>query len=377
MPDGSSLKQHLKSQKHSDTASEIGGKANKSKSTKRGKDLLFAHVVHQRARLTAAVQSGAGDAGELAELRALEAVGVRRRRRWLNDRILREMTGPMSLEQMEAQFKPAPFGYRAPSALEIIARPQHAAVWEGFRTIDADREERLLARWAEHNRQQGAGGREGAGPTQRGGQTPEAQALARWARIGKKARAALRKANVHAVLALEAQLLQYLEECVVPVEAAAATTSAPAGSSPGAAPQSSPAPEPLLLGGLDGWGRLLVHGLADYYGLGSSSRALSSVQSGMVVWPEQVQAGEQGQQGDGVVVAVYPHTSKAAAAHQSAPAPAVTASDVLLALSALGGEVSEAALAAYVRTHIHGSVSSCAPLAEGVHEPVPEDWVVV
>lgn len=40
----------------------------------------------------------------------------------------------------------------------------------------------------------------------RGGASPEAQALARWNRIGKKARAALRKANVHAVLALEAQV---------------------------------------------------------------------------------------------------------------------------------------------------------------------------
>ena len=35
--------------------------------------------------------------GELGELRALEAVGVRRRRRWLNDRILREMAGPLTV----------------------------------------------------------------------------------------------------------------------------------------------------------------------------------------------------------------------------------------------------------------------------------------
>ena len=35
-------------------------------------------------------------------------------------------------------------GWREPSALEIIAQPQHAHVWEGFRNIDADREARLL-----------------------------------------------------------------------------------------------------------------------------------------------------------------------------------------------------------------------------------------
>lgn len=52
----------------------------------------------------------AADLAELQEIRALEAVGVRRRRRWLNDRILREMTGPLTLEDMEKQFKPVPFG---------------------------------------------------------------------------------------------------------------------------------------------------------------------------------------------------------------------------------------------------------------------------
>lgn len=50
------------------------------------------------------------DVTDLTELRALEEAGVRRRRRWLNDRILRDMAGPMSMEQMEAQFKPVPFG---------------------------------------------------------------------------------------------------------------------------------------------------------------------------------------------------------------------------------------------------------------------------
>lgn len=38
----------------------------------------------------------------------------------------------------------APTGFRAPSAFEVVARPQHAELWEGFRNIDADREARVL-----------------------------------------------------------------------------------------------------------------------------------------------------------------------------------------------------------------------------------------
>jgi hypothetical protein len=35
-------------------------------------------------------------------------------------------------------------GYRAPTAFEIIARPQHAEIWDGFRNVDYDRQARVL-----------------------------------------------------------------------------------------------------------------------------------------------------------------------------------------------------------------------------------------
>lgn len=70
-------------------------------------------------------------------------------------------------------------------------------------------------------------------------------------------------------------------------------------------------------------------------------------------------------------------TIQAAAAHQCAPAPAVTASDVVLALTALGGELNEGSLASYVRTHIHGSVSSLAIGEAGAGADTPDSWVAL
>jgi hypothetical protein len=45
----------------------------------------------------------------------------------------------------ERQFKPVPFGFPAPpSAFTLASAPEHAAVWEHFRSIDSDKEARVL-----------------------------------------------------------------------------------------------------------------------------------------------------------------------------------------------------------------------------------------
>jgi hypothetical protein len=44
-----------------------------------------------------------------------------------------------------------------------------------------------------------------------------AAALAKWSRVDKRSRAALKKASVHSVLALELQALQLIEQVRVPV----------------------------------------------------------------------------------------------------------------------------------------------------------------
>jgi len=45
----------------------------------------------------------------------------------------------------ESQFKPIPFGIpQPPSAFTLAAAPEHAALWDHFRSIDSDKEARVL-----------------------------------------------------------------------------------------------------------------------------------------------------------------------------------------------------------------------------------------
>jgi hypothetical protein len=52
---------------------------------------------------------------------------------------------PSPLLMQEGQFKPIPFGIvPPPSAFTLAAAPEHAAVWDHFRSIDSDKEARVL-----------------------------------------------------------------------------------------------------------------------------------------------------------------------------------------------------------------------------------------
>ena len=54
---------------------------------------------------------------------AERTMGRRKRRRWANERLLREMAGPLTAEEMASQFAPVPFGTPRPtSALESAVR---------------------------------------------------------------------------------------------------------------------------------------------------------------------------------------------------------------------------------------------------------------
>lgn len=55
-------------------------------------DLLVTHV--------SCLQHSAVSEQELAEIRAIERVGSRRRRQWLNDKLLRDLAGPMTTQDM-------------------------------------------------------------------------------------------------------------------------------------------------------------------------------------------------------------------------------------------------------------------------------------
>lgn len=79
------------------------------------------------------------------ELQALERVGQRRVRRWLNGRLLLALAGRMTTEDMEGLFKPVPFGDPShPSAWELLALPENAKLLEAIRSGDPEAEIQLL-----------------------------------------------------------------------------------------------------------------------------------------------------------------------------------------------------------------------------------------
>lgn len=137
MPDGKSLAYHLKVDREGSSSQRH------SKRRNRGKDELWAQL--QQSKKTGQTEQ------DIAELKSLEKVGHRRRRRWLNDKLLRDMAGPMTANDMEAQFKPVPFGQDAPPSMfaEAMA-PEHAALWDHFRNIDLDKEAKVLQVNSQH-----------------------------------------------------------------------------------------------------------------------------------------------------------------------------------------------------------------------------------
>jgi hypothetical protein len=192
---------------------------------------------------------------ELAELAALARVGARRRRRYLNDRLLRDLAGPLTADHVEGLFKPVPFGAQPiVSAFQRVADdPEAAALWELFRSVDADREARVLARWEGHVAELRAealaargGARRGEGAAGGAGRA----ALAAWAAVAPRARAALRRAPRAMLEGIEAPVADF---------AAAADDSA--------------AEAELALDLPGAFERLLAHALAEFHALSSFSRA--------------------------------------------------------------------------------------------------------
>ncbi|GIL91148.1 hypothetical protein Vretimale_9585 [Volvox reticuliferus] len=223
MPDGRSLVQYFAQERERE-------QLRRRKAELRGKDAQFVQLIRQRTTTLSDL--------EIAELKAMENAGVRRRRRWLNDKTLRDLAGPLSAADMEAQFKPAPFGVAVLSPLAQALAPANAALWENFRSIDPEKEARVLQKWAAHQRE--------SAPLRQRPMTQAALALQRWAAVSKKARAALKRANPSSVMQLEVQILDFFQQ---------------AGHS-----------DQLLIPLDDAFTRLLVHGLAEFYGLLSTSR---------------------------------------------------------------------------------------------------------
>ena len=194
---------------------------------------------------------------ERAELTALDRVGQRRQRRYLNDKLLRDMAPALTAKDMESLFKPAPFGETGHvSPFTQAALPENAGLWELFRSVDSDRQDRVLAKFEEHIRELKSGA-SGAG-TNIAGVNAEATAEAAlqqaamlamkgWAGISPRGRRALRRAPRGAVHEVESMLMSTLY------------------GGPG---------ETVVLALEDAFQRLIVHAIAQFHFLHSASRSV-------------------------------------------------------------------------------------------------------
>ena len=185
-----------------------------------------------------------GSAREEAELReelaSAARLGHHRRRRWANDRLLRELGGRMSVAEMQAQFMPPPFGAPAkPTAFEAMLDAQARGEWTGFHKVDMDKEKAFLDK---------VRAAEAASRTHR--HESESYAAAGWARTSARARAALRS-----VARRSPERLEDLENVVLDFAEEFADTA-----------------RELVLPLDDGFGRLLAHGLCEFHGVAATSR---------------------------------------------------------------------------------------------------------
>lgn len=131
MPDGTSLSQLL-----TDNAAHEPQKRSRKKS---------ATKADRWERSFKLVRKEPTSEAEQSELDYLYKVGRERRRRFLNDKLLRDMAGPLTASEMEGLFKPVPFGNSSHvSPLEEVLQPENASILDVFRNIDYDKQSRFI-----------------------------------------------------------------------------------------------------------------------------------------------------------------------------------------------------------------------------------------
>ena len=247
-----------------------------------------------------ASRAAARDASLREELQEAARLGQRRRRRWANDRLLRELGGAMTVAEMQAQFMPPPFGAPPqPTAFERMLRAQARGEWAGFHKVDMDKERAFLRELelaeAEARRERARGGEKvvfaNAGVSVPGGtdatdklsdavvrRETDAYAVegprAAWGRVSAKERAALRNVVRRAperLERLERALLEFAEAAGELAEETQSTNDAAS----------------LILPLADSYARLLAHGLCEFHGLEKASRIAESGAKELVVRPPQ------------------------------------------------------------------------------------------
>jgi hypothetical protein len=247
-----------------------------------------------------ASRAAARDASLREELQEAARLGQRRRRRWANDRLLRELGGAMTVAEMQAQFMPPPFGAPPqPTAFERMLRAQARGEWAGFHKVDMDKERAFLRELelaeAEARRERARGGEKvvfaNAGVSVPGGtdatdklsdavvrRETDAYAVegprAAWGRVSAKERAALRN-----VVRRAPERLERLERALLEFAEAAGELAEETHSTNDAAS--------LILPLADSYARLLAHGLCEFHGLEKASRIAESGAKELVVRPPQ------------------------------------------------------------------------------------------
>ena len=248
-----------------------------------------------------ASRAAARDASLREELQEAARLGQRRRRRWANDRLLRELGGAMTVAEMQAQFMPPPFGAPPqPTAFERMLRAQARGEWAGFHKVDMDKERAFLRELelaeAEARRERARGGEKVVfanagvsvpGGTDAKGENDEDAVIRRetdayavegpraaWGRVSAKERAALRNVVRRAperLERLERALLEFAEAAGELAEETQSTNDAAS----------------LILPLADSYARLLAHGLCEFHGLEKASRIAESGAKELVVRPPQ------------------------------------------------------------------------------------------
>eukprot|EP00803_Ostreobium_quekettii_P004769 evm.model.scf_688.7 EVM.evm.TU.scf_688.7 scf_688:35808-39260(+) len=197
MPDGQPLSRYL-------TLDGEGGRKGpaprRRRKGPRGKDEMWTQLMSQQARLRDRSHTGGLEA---AELEAVGRVGHRRRRRWLNDKLLRDMAGPMTAAEMESHFKPPPFGYDSQPSVFCLLKGS-GGLWDALRNIDMDKQWRLLQELEDLVRSQK--------DKKRRKERPAQVALKKWGAISRLGRQVLKHANPHTVLELEMPILDFKDQ---------------------------------------------------------------------------------------------------------------------------------------------------------------------
>jgi len=206
-----------------------------------------------------------------AELIEAQELGQRRRRRWANDRLLRELGGAMTITEMQAQFSPPPFGAPpVPTAFELMLSAQRRGEWSGFHKVDMDKERLFLSSLAEntHKKRQARRTSCGSGPGN--------EARGKWAGVSQRARVALRS-----VARRSPERLERLESGLLDFAAAArdvddvtrrAIRDRENEGQRASLVHDDDDDRTLVLPLHDAFARLLAHGLCEFHGLRKTSR---------------------------------------------------------------------------------------------------------